>query len=52
MCSIPMILRKRAAQVWEFILDQIVTCESPKDIPMLEDIRNMVKILACSKMTI
>jgi len=34
---------QRAAQVWEFILDQIVTCASPKDIPTLEEIRNRVK---------
>ena len=35
--------KQRAAQVWEFILDQIVTCESPKDIPTLEEIRYRVK---------
>jgi integrase len=35
--------KQRAAQVWEFILDQIVTCESSKDIPTLEEIRNRVK---------
>ena len=35
--------KQRAAQVWEFILDQIVTCESPKDIPTLEELRYRVK---------
>lgn len=35
--------KQRAAQVWEFILDQIVTCESPEDIPTLEEVRNRVK---------
>lgn len=35
--------KQRAAQVWEFILDQIVTCESPKDIPTLEEVRYRVK---------
>jgi len=31
------------AQVWEFILDQIVACESAKDIPTLEELRKRVK---------
>ncbi len=35
--------KQRAAQVWEFILDQIVTCSSPKDIPTLEELRTRVK---------
>jgi len=35
--------KRRAAQVWEFILDQIVTCETPKDIPTLEELRERVK---------
>ena len=35
--------KQRAAQVWEFILDQIVTCTSPKNIPTLEEIINGVK---------
>ena len=35
--------KQRAAQVWEFILDQIVTCKSSKDIPTLEELRKRVK---------
>ncbi len=35
--------KQRAAQVWEFILDQIVTCASPKEIPNLEKLRARVK---------
>ena len=31
--------KKRAAKVWEFILDQIITSESPKDVPTLEELR-------------
>ncbi|TNC82836.1 MAG: hypothetical protein C9356_02915 [Oleiphilus sp.] len=35
--------KQRAAQVWEFILDQIVTCESLEEIPSLEEVRQRVK---------
>ena len=35
--------KQRAAQVWEFILDQIVTCESLEEIPSLEEVRHRVK---------
>jgi hypothetical protein len=36
--------KKRAAEVWVFILDQqIVSCESPKDIPSLDELRERVK---------
>lgn len=35
--------KKRAAQVWEFILDQIVTCPSLEDIPTLDELRERVK---------
>ena len=35
--------KRKAAQVWEFILDQIVTCETPKDIPTLDELRGRVK---------
>ncbi len=31
--------KQRAVKVWEFILDQIVTCESPKEVPTLEEMR-------------
>jgi hypothetical protein len=34
--------KRRAAQVWEFVLNQIVTCQSPKDIPTLEALRKSV----------
>jgi integrase len=34
--------KRRAAQVWEFVLDQIVTCKSPQDIPTLEALRERV----------
>lgn len=34
--------KERAAKVWEFILDQIVNCDTPKDIPSLNDLREMV----------
>ncbi len=35
--------KQRAAQVWEFVLDQIVSCPSPNDIPTLEELRERVK---------
>ena len=35
--------KQRAAQVWECILDQIVTCESLEEIPSLEEVRHRVK---------
>ncbi len=35
--------KRRAAQVWEFILDQIVTCETPKDILILEELIVRIK---------
>ncbi len=35
--------KQRAVKVWEFILDQIVTCNSPKDVPTLEELRECVK---------
>lgn len=35
--------KRRAAQVWEFILDQIVTCRSIDDVPDLETLRERVK---------
>jgi len=35
--------KQRAAKVWEFVLDQIVTCESPEDIPTLDELRQLVK---------
>jgi integrase len=34
--------KRRAAQVWEFVLDQIITCSSAKDIPTLEVLREQV----------
>lgn len=36
--------KQRAAIVWEFILDQIVTCASPEDIPTLEELRERVRL--------
>lgn len=35
--------KQRAAKVWEFILDQIVKCESPEDVPTLDELRKRVK---------
>ncbi len=35
--------KQRAAKVWEFVLDQIVTCKSPADIPNLETLRERVR---------
>ena len=35
--------KQRAAKVWEFILDQIVTCASPDDIPTLDELRERVR---------
>ena len=35
--------KRRATQVWEFILDQIVTCQSPEDIPTLDELRERVR---------
>lgn len=35
--------KQRAAKVWEFILDQIVTCEDKQDIPTLEELRTRVR---------
>lgn len=34
--------KRRAVQVWEYVLDQIVTCKSPEDIPPLEELREQV----------
>jgi integrase len=34
--------KRRAAQVWEFVLNQIATCSSPEDIPTLEELREQV----------
>jgi hypothetical protein len=34
--------KQRAVKAWEFILDQIVMCNSPKDIPTLEELREHV----------
>lgn len=35
--------KQRAAKVWEFILDQIVTCDSINQIPSLEELRDRVR---------
>ncbi len=35
--------KRRAVEVWEFILDQIVSCESIDDIPTLETLRGRVR---------
>ena len=35
--------KQRAAKVWEFILDQIVTCQCIKDIPTLDILRERVQ---------
>jgi len=35
--------KQRAVKVWEFILDQIVTCQSIKEIPTLDELRERVK---------
>ncbi len=35
--------KRRAAQVWELILDQIVTCENIDDVPTLDILRERVK---------
>jgi len=35
--------KRRAAQVWAFILDQIVTCKSIDDVPDLETLRERVR---------
>jgi len=35
--------KRRAVQVWEFILDQIVTCESIHEVPTLDVLRERVK---------
>ncbi|WP_444994757.1 tyrosine-type recombinase/integrase [Aliikangiella sp. IMCC44359] len=32
--------KQRAVKVWEFILDQIVTCKSINEIPTLDELRN------------
>ena len=34
--------KKRAMDVWEYILDQIVTCKSVDDVPDLETMRQKV----------
>lgn len=33
--------KRRAIDVWEFILDQIVTCKSKNDIPTLDELRSL-----------
>ena len=35
--------KKRAAQVWEFVLDQIVTAKSVDDVPTLDELRVRVQ---------
>lgn len=35
--------KQRAAEVWEFILDQIVTRPSPKEVPTLEELRILIR---------
>lgn len=35
--------KRRAAQIWEFILDQVVSCKSLGEIPNLEELRDRVK---------
>ena len=35
--------KQRAVKVWEFVLDQIVTCNSPKDIPTSRRTENFGK---------
>lgn len=35
--------KKRAAQVWAFVLDQIVTAPTVDDVPTLDDLRERVK---------
>lgn len=35
--------KQRAAKVWEFILDQIIHCTSPEEIPSLEELRQRVR---------
>ena len=35
--------KQKAAKVWEFILDHIVTCDTPKDVPTLEELSDRVK---------
>jgi integrase len=35
--------KQRAAKVWEFILDQIIHCKSPEEIPSLEKLRQRVR---------
>jgi len=34
--------KQRAAQVWEFVLDQIVSAPTIEDVPTLEDLRQRV----------
>ncbi len=35
--------KRRAAQVWEFVLDQIVSAKSVDDVPTLDELRRRVK---------
>ncbi len=35
--------KQHAVKVWEFILDQIVTCYSPENVPTLEELRSRVR---------
>ncbi len=35
--------KRRAVEVWEFVLDQIVSCKTVKDIPTLDVLRERVK---------
>ena len=35
--------KRRAVQVWEFILNQIITCQTPRDIPTLDELRERVR---------
>lgn len=35
--------KRRAVDIWEFVLDQIVSCDAPKDIPTLDELREYVR---------
>ena len=36
--------KQRATQIWNFILDEIITSKSPSNIPNLEDLRERVRL--------
>ena len=35
--------KRKAAEVWGFVLNKIVTCASPEEVPSLDEMRGLVR---------